>query len=97
MRDNDFAQFRVDETKVKKTSKIKQPLVTHGNVITFTMHACAKYRGADGGAMAPPDFGRSVNPISTRGVRLYPPNYHWHPRIFRSSDGPEVMRNLLPG
>ena len=24
--------------------------------------------GAAGGAMAPPDFGRSVNPISTRGT-----------------------------
>ena len=27
-----------------------------------------------GGAMAPPDFSRSVNPISTRGGRLCPPN-----------------------
>ena len=27
-----------------------------------------------GGAMAPPDFGRSVNPISTKGGRLCPPN-----------------------
>ena len=27
-----------------------------------------------GGAMAPPDFGRSVNPISTTGGRLCPPN-----------------------
>ena len=37
-----------------------------------------------------PDFGRSVNPmpISTRGDRLCPPNYYWHPRIFRPSDGP---------
>ena len=31
------------------------------------------------GGMAPPDFGRSVNPISTR-----------HPRIFRPSDGPAI-------
>ena len=30
--------------------------------------------GGAGGAMPPPDFGRSVNPISTKGVRLYPPN-----------------------
>ena len=29
--------------------------------------------GGAGGAMAPPDFGRSVNPISIRGDRLYPP------------------------
>ena len=27
-----------------------------------------------GGAMAPTDFGRSVNPISTKGGRLCPPN-----------------------
>ena len=38
--------------------------------------------------MAHPDFGRSVNPFSTRGDRLCPPNYYWHPRIFRPSYGP---------
>ena len=38
--------------------------------------------GDAGGAMAPPDFGRSGNPISTRGTdyaRLL--NYKWHPRF----------------
>ena len=35
--------------------------------------------------MAPPDFGRSVNSISTRRGRLYPSQYFWHPQIFRSS------------
>ena len=30
--------------------------------------------GGAGGAMALPNFGRSVNPISTKGDRLYPPN-----------------------
>ena len=30
--------------------------------------------GGAGGAMATPDFGRSVNPISTKGGRLCPPN-----------------------
>ena len=39
-------------------------------------------------AMAHPDFGKSVNPISTRGDRLCQPNYYWHTRIFRPSDGP---------
>ena len=39
-------------------------------------------------AMAHPDFGRSVNPILTRGDRLCPRNYYWHPRIFRPYDGP---------
>ena len=45
--------------------------------------------GGAGSAMAHPDFGRSVNPISTRGYRLCSPNYYWHPRIFRPSDGPD--------
>jgi hypothetical protein len=35
--------------------------------------------GDAGGAMAPPDFGRSVNPISTKGVRLCPPNNNGTP------------------
>ena len=39
--------------------------------------------------MAHPDFGRSVNPISTRRDRLFPPSYYWHTQIFRPSDGPE--------
>ena len=43
-----------------------------------------------GGAMTPPDFGRSVNSISTRGDSLCPPNYYWNPWIFRPSDGPEL-------
>ena len=30
--------------------------------------------GGAGGAMTPPDFGRSVNPISTKGGRFCPPN-----------------------
>ena len=41
-------------------------------------HSTALYRGVviggAGGAMAPPDFGRSVYPISTKGGRLCPPN-----------------------
>ena len=44
--------------------------------------------GCAGCAMAYPDFGRSVNPISNKGDRLCPPNYYWHTRIFRPSDGP---------
>ena len=31
--------------------------------------------------MAPPDFGRSVNPISTKGGRLCPPNITGTPRF----------------
>ena len=44
--------------------------------------------GCAGCAMAHPNFGRSVNPFSIRGDRLCPPNYYWHTRIFRPSDGP---------
>ena len=44
--------------------------------------------GCAGCAMAHTDFGRSVNPISTKGDRLCPPNYYWHTQIFRPSDGP---------
>ena len=47
--------------------------------------------GGAGGAMAPPDFGRSVNPISISGDRLCPPNYYWHPWMYRPSDGPAVL------
>ena len=46
--------------------------------------------GCAGCAMAHPNFGRSVNPISTRADRLCPPNYYWHTRIFRPSDGPAL-------
>jgi hypothetical protein len=42
-----------------------------------------------GNAMAPPDFGGSVNPMSTRRGRLWLLHYYWHPRIFRPSYGPE--------
>ena len=41
--------------------------------------------------MAHPDFGRSVNPISTRGDKLCPPNYYWYTRICRPSDGPAII------
>ena len=44
--------------------------------------------GCAGCAMAHPIFGRSVNPIPTRGDRLCPPNYYWHTLIFIPSDGP---------
>ena len=45
-------------------------------------------RGGAWEASAPPIFGRSVNPISTRGSRLCPPKYYEPPRIFRPCDGP---------
>ena len=44
-------------------------------------------RGA-GSAMVPPDFGRSVNPISIRGGRLCPPNNNGTPEF---SDLPTAL------
>ena len=44
--------------------------------------------------VAHPDFGRSVNPISTRKDKLCPPNNYWHTRIFRPSDGPDLLRTV---
>ena len=43
------------------------------------------------GSISPPDFGSSVNPILTKGSRLYPLQYYSvpsPPRIFRHSYGP---------
>ena len=52
--------------------------------------------GAGGarGAMASPYFGRSIIHISIRGVRLCPPHYYRHPRIFRPSYGPDMQRKI---
>jgi hypothetical protein len=55
-----------------------------GNVVNGQAR---RKRGAEG-ALAPPVFGRTVNPISTRGSRLCPPQYYEPPRIFRPCDGP---------
>ena len=35
-----------------------------------------------GGGIASPVLGRSINPIPTRGDRLYPPHYYRSPQIF---------------
>ena len=45
------------------------------------------HAGGAGGAMAPSDFGRSVNPISTRSGQM-PTKCYWHPQIFIPSYGP---------
>ena len=46
----------------------------------------AVFSEGTGSALAPPEFGTSVNPIPTRGGRLCPPHYCWHPRIQKSND-----------
>ena len=50
-------------------------------------------RGARGAIPStPPDFGISVEPISTRRLRhIMPPHHYWHPRIFRPSYGPQYV------
>ena len=44
-----------------------------------------------GGAMAPPDFGRSLNPTLTRGGRLWPSNCNWPTKFFRPSYSPATI------
>ena len=69
-----------------------------GDYIVYTFNHFDKCRpvvpGCAGCAMAHPDFGRLVNPISTRGDGLFLPNYYWHPRIFRPSDGLVVYSQI---
>ena len=70
---------------------------TYNNTVYFVFIPRLVVPGCAGCAMAHPDFGRSVNPISTRGNRLCPPNYYWHTQIFRTSDGPDVtLLTLFP-
>ena len=42
------------------------------------------------GVLGVPDFGREVNPISTKGSRICPPN-NTGPPDFQTSDGPIVL------
>ena len=41
----------------------------------FSSHCRAVISGGTGGALAPPEFRSSANPIPTRGDRLCPPHY----------------------
>ena len=38
--------------------------------------------GGPGGPLAPPIFGRSVNPVQTRGGQIIPTFYYWPPVVF---------------
>ena len=42
--------------------------------------------------MSYPNFGRSVNHISTKGGKLCTSNFNWYPRKIRSSYGPDYMK-----
>ena len=61
----------------------KVPFIYYVNTCNFCLFSmqniCLRrgvMPGSAGGLMAPPNFGRSVNPISTREDRLCPPNYY---------------------
>ena len=74
---------------------LKEQLYPSSNLI-FLFVCPTKFRGVvpggAGGAMSPPDFGRSVNPISTKGGRLCPPNNTGTPGF---SDFPMTLNLLL--
>ena len=57
-------------------------------ILSTYVHSRGVVPGGAGGAMAPPDIGRSVNPISTKGGRLCPPNDTGTPRF---SDLPTAL------
>ena len=47
--------------------------------------------GDAGGALAPPEFGSSVNPIPIRGGTLCPSHYCYHPRIPKPNDSSALL------
>ena len=65
-----------------------------GYVCTF--QSCRNRRAR--GAIAHPNFGRSVNPISARGGQVMPTTFlpAPRPRIFRPSYGPDCTWLYLP-
>jgi hypothetical protein len=58
------------------------------------MQACRKWGGR--GALAPPVFGQTVNPISTRGADYAHHSTTSPPRIFKPCDGPDMLSDF-PG
>ena len=93
LRWQDFAHYW-PPTHHLLTSAKELLFLNNGNLQTVDIFSTTYLpRGVvPGGTMAPPNFGKSVNPFSTReGDRLCPPNNYWHPRIFRTSDGPDYL------
>ena len=61
----------------------------------YTLQAC-RPRAAGGAMPPPPDFGRSVNPISTRGGgQIMPTKEYWRPLIFSPSYGPALWNKRI--
>ena len=65
-----FESIFGDVSQSERLSEIKSPLF----YCLITIHR-AVVSGSARGALAPPEFGSSVNPIPTRGGRLCPPHY----------------------
>ena len=69
----------------------KQPVKSIGDLPKANSGHLTRSRGVvpggAGGAMATPDFGRSVNPILTRGDRLCPPQYYEPPGFLDLATG----------
>ena len=63
-----------EHSTLKVSFSIKY-LITEKVYLVFNVKFTAVVSGGDGGALAPPEFGSSVNPIPTRGGRLCPPHY----------------------
>ena len=58
---------------------------TRDQSINIAQHRGVARGGGAEGARAPPEFGRSVNPIQTRGARLYPSHYCQPPEFKKLS------------
>ena len=88
-----LARSILDHCTLHVKNKLQYQYLLFNIVLSFSMYIHT-YRPVvpwcAGCAMAHPDFGRSVNPISTRGDNLCPPNYYLHTRICRPSDGPRL-------
>ena len=52
------------------------------HVYTGEYHSVMPEPGMPGGPLAPPIFGRSVNPIHTGGGQIFPTYYYWPPNFF---------------
>ena len=59
------------------------------------MESRAVVSGGAGGALAPPEFGSSLNPIPARGGRLCPPYYWQHLRNRKPNDSSAFIDLLV--
>ena len=85
----DNGSHSVNPLSLKKKRKFPQyEILLKPSLKLQTKGRLVGARGA-GRVMAPTDFDRSFNLISTRGDRLCPSHYCWPPRFFRLSYDPE--------